>query len=226
MKGARQQVFGVDAALRVIFFFIRQFHGQAPWQKKMEEDIPLFSEWVWYAHTQFVGEYRSSYVKISNFDTVQMFWRLWNNIPSVNRIFSGREYGVIQDQIIVGYSIFRNGILPEWEDVNNANGAEWWCRGALIPLSVENLWMEICILLIGNYMPDQVTGVRLIYKNNRSNKANFKMEIWFSRSGEGDEVKHSVLRTLQEHLKYKDLSFMFSVHSDAAEPAKRRVSRW
>ena len=56
--------------------------------------------------------------KIGSFDSVQLFWRYWNNLP-----FS---------QLPVGSSmrVFKTGIEPNWDDPKNENGGKWVSRPA------------------------------------------------------------------------------------------------
>ena len=185
------------------------------------EDLQLSSRWSWYAHVAFQGTYKQSYLKIYDFDTIQMFWRLWNNIPTVARIFSGKEIGLIEGQTIAGYSIFQQGVLPEWEDLTNASGGEWWVRHSMGSSCIEDMWKDLCMALVGNRL-ERVVGIRLIYKSASRGKANFKIEAWFSKEVNQDPVmQQEVLASLKQVLACPDLQFTYGTHADANETRRK-----
>lgn len=51
---------------------------------------------------------------VSLFDTVEDFWSLYNHIQSAGGLNWGSDY-----------YLFKEGIKPMWEDVNNVQGGRW-----------------------------------------------------------------------------------------------------
>mmetsp|Transcript_7417 Transcript_7417/g.10014 ORF Transcript_7417/g.10014 Transcript_7417/m.10014 type:complete len:429 (-) Transcript_7417:99-1385(-) len=82
------------------------------------EPIPLEHEWTfWFDGRSGVGmrehDYKHSIVPIGSFDSIQDFWRYWNNIePWKFANFSNLR-------------LFKKGITPMWEDKANLNGGRW-----------------------------------------------------------------------------------------------------
>jgi len=52
--------------------------------------------------------------RVSEFDTIEDFWGTINNIPPPSKLPVG-----------CNYHLFREGIMPMWEDAHNAKGGKW-----------------------------------------------------------------------------------------------------
>ena len=52
--------------------------------------------------------------EVYSFNTIEDFWRMYNNIYQVEEIRPNTDY-----------MLFKKGIRPEWEDVNNRKGGKW-----------------------------------------------------------------------------------------------------
>lgn len=82
-------------------------------------EVFLKHAWTfWYDEQPHKGmthaEYESSVVRIGTFDTIQAFWRYYNNIvdPAVFPAYSNLR-------------MFKANIKPLWEDPANSNGGKW-----------------------------------------------------------------------------------------------------
>ena len=82
-------------------------------------------EWTfWYVYTLSHNEKKKQGKKgrhheyilheVYSFKTVEDFWAMYNNIYSVEEIMPNTDY-----------MMFKKGIRPEWEDVNNRKGGKW-----------------------------------------------------------------------------------------------------
>ena len=74
--------------------------------------------------------------------TVEDFWSLYNNISVASRLPSGSDY-----------SLFKEGIFPDWEDHRNAAGGRWIInvdRQQRVE-DLDNYWLEILFYLIGEH---------------------------------------------------------------------------
>tara|TARA_B110000046_G_scaffold105808_1_gene113305 strand:- start:114 stop:650 length:537 start_codon:yes stop_codon:yes gene_type:complete len=111
---------------------------------------------------------------IGTFGNVADFWRHVNNFPSVDAIHDGtiRINGVP----VIAYSLFRKGILPEWEDPVNITGSEWGCRESLDAEQFKVLWQSFIVGAIGEQIAHCV-GIRAINKSNRLRHLH-KIEVW------------------------------------------------
>lgn len=96
---------------------------------------------------------------------------------------------------MLGQSIFREGIEPEYEDPHNMNGGhirivfsgsrcKWW---HLMVLEEDrekfpDFWETIVLSVIGETLDDEdnITGIRVIDKSNPHKKyINYRVEVWF-----------------------------------------------
>lgn len=108
---------------------------------------PLQYKWDWmykpkiaYSN-QSEKDWLSDYKKIWVCDTIENFWRLYNNIPNWNDLSSGTMY-----------AMFKKGINPSWEDEYNEGGFSWILYiSQRVPNSgVEEIYLNILLMLIGN----------------------------------------------------------------------------
>ena len=63
-------------------------------------------------------EWAKSVTNIGRFNSIQLFWRYWNNLP-LGRLPSGANV-----------RFFKEGIQPTWDDPANVDGGKWVCRSA------------------------------------------------------------------------------------------------
>ena len=87
---------------------------------------------------RFIKEYILN--KVITFDTIENFWRLWNNID-VPLIAS------------IDYIYFKAHIQPEWEDPLNLEGGKW-----VITLPVEDELLEECYFAWTNLLVNVMSG--------------------------------------------------------------------
>ena len=191
------------------------------------EDFPLWREWVWYAHLASDGDYCANYCKVCNFSTIRSFWQLWNNVLPVERIFFGDEYGVAQNKTVMGYSIFQEGIVPEWEDPRNREGSELCYRATLTAEELERVWRELTLLLIGyDECSALVYGIRLVSKPYRGVRNNFKVEIWLSDAlQQTTSAVHGMLREHVPDLALQKATHVLHAESSTMDRQRTRRSR-
>ena len=80
-----------------------------------EKSHKLQSKWtLWYDPPQDAKSWKDLTEPVLSFDSVESFWRLVNNIRPPNRLKEGSNY-----------HLFKDGIRPTWEDVQNAEGGKW-----------------------------------------------------------------------------------------------------
>jgi len=59
-------------------------------------------------------DYNSQLKPLGSFNTVQGFWRYWNNIVDPSRFPNDSNL-----------RLFKRGIKPMWEDASNIHGGRW-----------------------------------------------------------------------------------------------------
>lgn len=169
---------------------------------------PLKHTWVLYEHIKSSSEtYESSTRKICDFNTVIKFWQIFNNYPNPSKLFNdGITKKIIKSgheiRNISSLSVFKNGILPKWEDEINKHGAELSKRNfnKENPLEeLDNNWFDLLIACVGSMIDSGVTGVRVVdsstFKKNESNtafefKLAYRIELWFDKTTKEQSIRN------------------------------------
>jgi len=105
---------------------------------------PLQNRWTWWYDNPGKKTSQSSWgeflKQIITFDTVEDFWRLYNNIVPASQLSAGSDY-----------HLFKEHVEPKWEDPANARGGKW-----IINLStkgraenLDKLWLWTVLACIG-----------------------------------------------------------------------------
>ncbi|KAJ8522043.1 hypothetical protein ON010_g17748 [Phytophthora cinnamomi] len=111
--------------------------------------------------------YGDKLFKLCSFSTVEEFWGYWNNIPSPSQVlFDGFTRKKFADRTVEGFAVFKEGIVPEWEDPENKNGGEWSIRKEVGAQELDEFWEKLVLGAIGELIDpgNEVTGVRVIHK--------------------------------------------------------------
>lgn len=157
---------------------------------------PLFNSWtLWFDNPVYRGsasakERRESWGanlhKVVDFNTVEEFWGLYNNIvPPSNLPQSANYY------------LFKTGIQPAWEDPANGNGGKWSIQ---LPREkhrgqIDKIWLYTMLAAIGEVLEtpssensppssreeELVTGVILQARANY-----YRVSVWTRRADEWD----------------------------------------
>mmetsp|Transcript_26129 Transcript_26129/g.84099 ORF Transcript_26129/g.84099 Transcript_26129/m.84099 type:complete len:191 (+) Transcript_26129:8-580(+) len=150
----------------------------------------LNTRWALWEHEDASNrKRRASYASLMRcmhtFGTVEEFWCLYNNYPRPHDFMS--DAGFIkriqrkeQTFALEAISVFREGILPEWEDSANASGGEVRVKvSAAAPAVVDEVWEMLLLTTIGETLPEadcDVTGLRVVDKG----RGTCRFEVWTS----------------------------------------------
>ena len=149
-------------------------------------------------------------------------------------IYDGTSKRKFVNRTVQSFSLFKDGITPEWEDVANAAGGEWCFKQRkniilrvlnlkifmlLIGLNSERLngvWDRLLLGLIGETIDpeDEITGARIVHSVHHE-PGNFRFEVWLrSRDLEvADKVRSGVMTCLNDvPLKLTARDFTFKKH--------------
>ena len=96
-------------------------------------------KWVFWEHrysekkTMTAKEWANNQKKVFSFETVEEFWKSFAFIPQPSEVFydgsARKRVGPApNDRCIESFSLFKEGIAPEWEDPLNISGGEWNLR--------------------------------------------------------------------------------------------------
>ena len=130
---------------------------------ELKERTPLSDRWVlWFHDIHNHNHTRTSYKKIFDFDTLEDFLKMMNNIPHV---VSGMFY------------IMRDGIFPLFEDPKNIDGGFWTYK--VSKRNANKTWLYLACSLIGNTLtcdPENMKYINGIQISPKINNCIFK--IW------------------------------------------------
>lgn len=142
------------------------------------QDVPLETKWTAYVHYDKVKDhkhdYSDQYAILCSMETVVEFWRWFNNVPSPSTLFNAQV--TVHGRKISGYSLFRCGVKPEWEDPRNTSGSEFCFRQSMTAVDFDSAWKMLCLASIGEQLQD-VLGVRVVFRRVGSRVVQ-KIEVW------------------------------------------------
>ena len=139
---------------------------------------PLQNAWtLWFFKNDKSRSWEENQRQVMTVDTIEDFWSLYNHIEVASRLTPGSDY-----------SLFKEGIFPDWEDARNAPGGRW-----LINLDrrqrsehLDNYWLEILFFLIGEHAGEhshQITGGAVNVRGKGD-----KVAIWLADAEESESI--------------------------------------
>ena len=114
---------------------------------------PLQNAWtLWFFKNDKSRTWEENQRPIITVTTVEDFWSLYNHIEVASRLPAGADY-----------SLFKEGIFPDWEDPRNQDGGRW-----MINLDrrhkqqfLDTCWLEIIFFLIGEHADQHAYQVHM-----------------------------------------------------------------
>lgn len=195
---------------------------------------PLAHQWVFWEHRGFPkggghGGHDSAYHHAIGYlgecSTVGEFWSIFNNIPQPSQFFAAPPQRwprpLIGSRHVEGWSLFRHGVQPEWEDPQNATGAELqFSTGSLE--QVDQWWHECALTLIGNLAPESehITGMRVIDKCKKGSQPVYRVEIWFTEHLDNKLLIDTLTDVLSQNGETAPSKFSLKQHSKQKPLAK------
>merc|ERR1719154_255026 len=128
----------------------------------------LKTSWTfWYSAGNKNLSWEQNQVKISTVSTIEQFWFLTSQLKPPSNIPTGHTY-----------SLFRGGILPDWEDVANVEGGRWiiTCTKVEREASLDSRWLEVLFMLVGEHIGEsssQVNGAEACVRTKGD-----RLEVW------------------------------------------------
>nr|QBK86835.1 MAG: translation initiation factor 4E [Marseillevirus LCMAC103] len=182
--------------------------ANTPEKKTADDHHPLSDKWVlWHdapkaraAPGQAMSKeaWNKSISRVISVDSVDGFWRLFNNLDALASLPIGSAY-----------NLFKNGIRPEWEDPANEGGGRWYVsfetptssRGGVdraeFDKRVDNTWMYAALSLLGNSVDKTgiVCGIVAAVRNRET-----RFDVW-TRKAPPQEIR-DLGAALLENLAY------------------------
>jgi len=111
-------------------------------------------------------------------NTVEDFWSLYNRLQTPSTLPTGSDY-----------SIFKEGIFPDWEDPRNQDGGRWSfsiCKESKMKF-LDTYWLELMLFLIGEHAntdADQMNGAVVTVRAR-----NCKLAAWLADASHGESIQ-------------------------------------
>jgi len=169
---------------------------------------PLQYKWTWWydapsTKRSNVHSWEPCFKKITDFDTVEDFWCLFNNLVKTSELGDKANY-----------QLMKSGIQPDWE--SSPNGGRWEIK--LLKFDVlDTLWLHLILGVIGEEVEhsDQIRGCVC---NIRQKGTRF--EVWTEDYRRSEEIK-SIGRKIKELLQISDRTIAYSSFPDLKKNQKR-----
>jgi len=167
---------------------------------------PLQNRWtLWYDNPQGKATQNSwadQLKKVVSFDTVEDFWRIFNNIRPASKLGTGANY-----------HLFKDGVEPKWEDTENRQGGKWivTCKSGLKEL-LDKWWMWTVLGCIGENFDDEneVMGCVVSIRKGQD-----RLALW-TKTWSKEDIQRRIGIQLKRTLELPEhTSIGYSVHSDS-----------
>lgn len=186
---------------------------------------PLNDQWAMYG--LFPAPFGSedyatdSVCKLGQFATVEDFWNLYEHVPGPSQLFAYSDRdgfirrGSLQDKPLEALGLFRNQVLPMWEDPANCLGGHWEFRASVECDVLDDVWHDLVTAGVGEKLGQTVTGIRVVDKTKQKKRGvvmEQRIEVWL-RTCEG---KEEVLRNIRLALRQSSAqwNWVFKPHAD------------
>ncbi|KAG0322449.1 Eukaryotic translation initiation factor 4E type 3 [Podila horticola] len=161
--------------------------------------------WVFW-HDKFIAnatpaEYTENLKEISDVNTVQTFWSVYNNITGPERL-----------SLRCSLHFIRKGVKPLWEDPKNEHGGAWNFRTAKADTAF--VWRELLMALIGEQFEETIAKEDQIFGLSVSARWNSDIfQIWNMNSALKENS--TVMEKVTEILKGVEIqSPFYKAHKD------------
>jgi translation initiation factor 4E len=182
-----------------------------------EPTVNLNSTWtLWFDNPRLADpekDWKDNLTNCGSFDTVEKFWRVFNNLKPASQL-----------AVNSNYHVFREGVIPMWEDPTNKEGGKFVLT---IPKKdsrsgkCDEWWLFTVLSIIGETLDmdgDEVCGAVVSIRKNQD-----RIALWLKSSDQGRCTQigarwkkclemHKTILKFQEHKAgKKDYNVCFSV---------------
>eukprot|EP01116_Phalansterium_solitarium_P011220 TRINITY_DN26840_c0_g1_i1.p1 TRINITY_DN26840_c0_g1~~TRINITY_DN26840_c0_g1_i1.p1 ORF type:complete len:209 (-),score=17.68 TRINITY_DN26840_c0_g1_i1:238-864(-) len=173
---------------------------------------PLMHTWTLWFDKEPTGKdkeakWGANLKQVLDFDSVEDFWRLYNNITPPDKLEDGHSY-----------SLFKKGIRPTWEDPQNSSGGKWQLnlRKDARDKTLEKVWLFSMLGCIGQVVEGEsndICGLQLSIKG-RQNQV--RLALW-TKDANNDEANKRIGAAFKKALELPRniTELSFGSHKDA-----------
>jgi len=148
---------------------------------------------------------------VYDFNTVEDFWCLHNHIKPPDELPFTRDY-----------CLFKKGIQPMWEDVQNKRGGRWYFQNE--PGNRTNLnkiWLNLLLFAIGDNFGEQSEQICGIVVNIRAKGD--RINIWTRDSTRKEDIM-SIGTKIKKFLELPNGKLLYEEHDASAGRKSSRVN--
>ena len=169
---------------------------------------PLANKWVfWWFRNDKSKSWEQNQEKITTVDTIEDFWQVHNYIEPAGKLNQG-----------CSYMVFKEGIQPDWEDFQNMAGGRWIVNIDKNNDAVDNYWLEIIFILIGEHAGEHADMVNGAGINIRAKT--HKLAMWLKDSNNMNAVMQ-IGRLVKSRLNLREI-IHFTIHREDKEDRRSR----
>jgi len=139
---------------------------------------PLQNAWtLWFFKNDKACSWEENQRPIITVKTVEDFWSLYNHITGASKLPPGSDY-----------SLFKEGIFPDWEDPMNKLGGRWVINldKKMRVECLDTYWLEIMLYLIGEQADQHSHQVNGAVVNVRAKGD--KLGVWLADASNAESV--------------------------------------
>jgi len=177
---------------------------------------PLQNRWtMWYdtpvgskGRRPVYEKWSSNIKKVMEFDTVEDFWCLYNNLTTPDNLGQG-----------CNYHLFKEDIKPEWEDPRNADGGKWvHLFHPRDSAALNEAWLDTLLAMIGDAFTDSddVCGAVISIR-----KAANRLALW-TKTAADQEVQIRIALEWKQILRINSI-ITYQLHNEARAKQSSRV---
>eukprot|EP00005_Dracoamoeba_jomungandri_P007364 CAMPEP_0174265756 /NCGR_PEP_ID=MMETSP0439-20130205/27783_1 /TAXON_ID=0 /ORGANISM="Stereomyxa ramosa, Strain Chinc5" /LENGTH=215 /DNA_ID=CAMNT_0015352375 /DNA_START=113 /DNA_END=760 /DNA_ORIENTATION=+ len=168
---------------------------------------PLQNSWtLWYDNPRkktSQDTWGNHLKQVADFDTVEDFWRLYNNIQPASKLTHGSNY-----------HLFKTGIEPKWEDSANEKGGKWVVTFSNKQRAekLDNMWLYVILACIGEAFDweDEICGVVVSIRKSQD-----RIGLW-TRNASEEEITRGIGRQLKRTLELSENAAIgYQCHQDS-----------
>jgi len=120
---------------------------------------------LWYSAANRKLSWRKNQIKIFSISTIEDFWLMYNQLQPASCLPNGHTY-----------SVFRDGILPDREEVDNRDGGKWMlnCPKSERDERFDNKWLNVLFMIMEEDKFDRlITGAEACVRLSED-----RLEVW------------------------------------------------
>jgi translation initiation factor 4E len=179
-----------------------------PLDFKNSKPILLNANWtMWYDNPRLApagSDWKENLKRCGSFDTVESFWRVFNNLKPASEL-----------TVNSNYSVFRSGVEPSWEDPANAEGGKFVytiLKKDSKSGKCDESWLFTVLAIVGETMDatgDQVNGAVVSIRKQQD-----RIALWLKSSDR--EICIQIGERWKKAMNLEKTTLRYQTHRDAA----------